>query len=115
MDTMSYLLGKNASSGGGGSSTNVYEINYDMQTGKYSGTIPTNLTVEDLINTNFKANIDFVNKQTQETIHLTYLGRVLKCLGQDGVGPYDISIVAPNDFDIDTLGYTPSTGAISSR
>lgn len=115
MDITSYLLGKNASGGGGGSSSDVYEINYDMQTSKYSGTIPSNLTVDELINTVFKTAYDFINSKTQQTIHITALLRVVKCLSAEGDNIIILGVHYPDDYSMSEIYYTPSTGAIGGQ
>lgn len=96
---------------GSGSSSNVYEINYDMQTGKFSGTIPSNLTIDELINTVFKTEFE-----TQQKTHITALLRVVKCFSPEGPGENIIilSVHYPNDSEITEISYIPSTGAISS-
>lgn len=106
---------KNITNGGGGSSSNVYEINYDMQTGKYSGTIPSNLTIDELINTVFKIGFDFINPETQQTVYITTLLRVVKCFSPEGENLIILSVHYPNDYDISEISYIPSTGEINSQ
>ncbi len=100
---------------GSGSSSNVYEINYDMQTGKYSGTIPSNLTIDELINTVFKTGFDFINPETQQTVYITTLLRVVKCFSPEGDNLIILSVHYPNDYEISEISYIPSTGEINSQ
>lgn len=102
---------------GGGGSSNIYEVNYDMQSGgKFSGTIPSHLTIDELINSVFKTRYDYINPNTQRTTHITALLRVVKCFSPEGPGENIIilSVHYPNDFEIAEISYIPSTGAISS-
>lgn len=77
MDTMSYLLGKNASSGGGGSSTNVYEVTIDPNTLNITGTLPANLTANNLINSFINIVDRRTDEQTQEEITIMNLCQII--------------------------------------
>lgn len=110
MDITSYLLGKNASSGGGGSSSNVYEPTYNPETGEF-GTIPSNLTIDDFANSVIKVSYTF--EAEGESVHETRVMQVVSAVSRDG---YDVIGLYIYDMRYDKLGsvkYVSSTGQIT--
>ena len=109
-DIVSYLLSKNASSGGGGSSTNIYETTYDA-TSETFGTIPINLTIDDFINTVIKVSYTFEVEGV--SARETRVMQVVSALSRDG---YDVLYLYIYDMRYDKLGivkYASSTGQIT--
>lgn len=113
MDITSYLLGKNASSGGGGSSINVYEVTLDLSTFSISGILPVNLTANDFINSCINIVDRHTDEQTQEEITIMNLCQIVN-VTTSTLTSEELYITIPFAGSLTELSYTVATGEVSS-